>query len=857
MLFRRTRRALGQRIAQRLRELGAGLRRRDDVVDDAVGRGAIRRRELRAVFFRVNGGAGAGRFLADAFGLFFGLAFRERVGLRLFAGGGDVFLEDDVRRSRGAHHGDFRRRPREHGVRAERFRTHGDVGAAVGFAEHERDFRHGRSGIRVQHFRAVADDAAALLRLAGQEAGNVHERDQRDVERVAETDEARAFVGRVDVEHARLHRRLIGDDPADDALQTREADDRVFREIRHHFEERVFVEEPRDDLLHVDRELRIFGNEVRHARVFLHRDDRRRLVRRIHHVVRGQIAEQTADDLERVRVVFRHEMNVPADGRVRRGAADFIHRAMFARDGLDDFRPRDEHLRVGLLHDDEVRQRRRIRRAARARSRDDGNLRHDAGRLHVAVENVAEALQRHFAFGNARSSGVVDADDRHAHLQRVFLHAADFLRVLVPERTALHGEILRVNRDGAPVHVPDAGDHAVARQVFSLHAEILTMMLDVHPEFHERTRLDKPRDAVARRHQPFLAAGVELFLSAAGDGFLAERFQIFNQFFLHMNDLVCSDNKTFSQCYPPRFFFESKKKVFSAGTRSRMRGSAAFLRKRAHGNAKQRALLRGNQQRVFVGERDALDLPEILRRRHAPEARGSVREEARLVDFPESVRLGKLENPHAVIRQHGEAAARRRKRRVRHHAARVEARHGNGGLIRLDRGIDAPKHRFRVRPVLREKVNLPVQREARLAVVIAGTRGKFVLRRIIKRHLPAVRRDDVRRRRRLGNDVKAEVAPIAQVVPDVADHEVSLIVEREAFPVDVARPRDADALVVPARRGRHDDFARLAQRENGGRAAAVRKRPIRVRVPRAFFQRRAFLDFLHVEMRARRQRERL
>jgi hypothetical protein len=36
----------------------------------------------------------------------------------------------------------------------------------------------------------VADDPAPLLRGAGEEAGHVHERQQRDVERVAEAESA-------------------------------------------------------------------------------------------------------------------------------------------------------------------------------------------------------------------------------------------------------------------------------------------------------------------------------------------------------------------------------------------------------------------------------------------------------------------------------------------------------------------------------------------------------------------------------------------------------------------------------------------------------------------------------------------
>ena len=58
----------------------------------------------------------------------------------------------------------------------------------------------------------MLDDAAELLGGAGQEAGHVLERDERDVEAVAEAHEARALDRGVDVEAAGQVRGLVGDD---------------------------------------------------------------------------------------------------------------------------------------------------------------------------------------------------------------------------------------------------------------------------------------------------------------------------------------------------------------------------------------------------------------------------------------------------------------------------------------------------------------------------------------------------------------------------------------------------------------------------------------------------------------------
>ena len=100
---------------------------------------------------------------------------------------------DDIHRALRTHHRDFRGGPGEIGVGANVLAGHDAIGAAVGFARDHRDFRHGGFGESEEQFRAVPDDAAKLLLRAGQKSRDVLERDQRNIERVAETHEARAF----------------------------------------------------------------------------------------------------------------------------------------------------------------------------------------------------------------------------------------------------------------------------------------------------------------------------------------------------------------------------------------------------------------------------------------------------------------------------------------------------------------------------------------------------------------------------------------------------------------------------------------------------------------------------------------
>ena len=91
----------------------------------------------------------------------------------------------------------------------------------------------------------MTDDAAALLLDAGQETGNVDQRDQRNVEAVAEADETRPLVRRVHVQRPGPDGRLVGDDADHDALDPAEADDDVLREGAMHFKEFAAIDDVR------------------------------------------------------------------------------------------------------------------------------------------------------------------------------------------------------------------------------------------------------------------------------------------------------------------------------------------------------------------------------------------------------------------------------------------------------------------------------------------------------------------------------------------------------------------------------------------------------------------------------------
>ena len=80
----------------------------------------------------------------------------------------------------------------------------------------------------------MADDPAPLLRRPGQKAGNVHERHERDVEGIAEADEARRLHGGVDVEGSGQRAGVVRDDSDRVTAEPRErADDALGPELVH------------------------------------------------------------------------------------------------------------------------------------------------------------------------------------------------------------------------------------------------------------------------------------------------------------------------------------------------------------------------------------------------------------------------------------------------------------------------------------------------------------------------------------------------------------------------------------------------------------------------------------------------
>src|SRR6185312_10844840 len=157
----------------------------------------------------------------------FGYFFGAEVGVSVV----EFAAVDDIDCSFGSDYGYFGCRPREIYVCSQMLRAHYAVGSPVGFSCDDRDLGDCGFGVGEEQFGSVADNASEFLAGAREEAGDVFEGHDRDVEGVAEAHEAGSFGGGVDVEAAGKEVWLIGYDAHGSAVQSGEADHDVPGEV--------------------------------------------------------------------------------------------------------------------------------------------------------------------------------------------------------------------------------------------------------------------------------------------------------------------------------------------------------------------------------------------------------------------------------------------------------------------------------------------------------------------------------------------------------------------------------------------------------------------------------------------------
>ncbi len=185
-------------------------------------------------------------------------------------------------------------------------------------------------------------------------------------------------------------------------------------------------------------------------------------------------------------------------GHVGVGAAQFLHRDVFAGDGLDHVRTGDEHLAGLVDHHHEVGQRGGVDVATGGGTHDQRDLRDDAGSQDVVAEDLAVQAERDHALLDAGARAVVDPDQRPAGLEGQLLHLDDLLAVDLAEAAAEHRGVLAEDADVAAVDGAVAGDDTVAERAVRLQPEVGAAVAGQCVEFDERSLVQQGVDALAR-----------------------------------------------------------------------------------------------------------------------------------------------------------------------------------------------------------------------------------------------------------------------------------------------------------------------------------------------------------------------
>ena len=438
-----------------------------------------------------------------------------------------VFAKDNLHRTLGTHHRNLGIRPGQVDVSAQVLGTHHVVRSTVGLACDDGDFRHGALGKSIEQLGAVLDDATVLLAGAWHETGHINKSDDRNVEGIAKAHKARRLDRALDVQAARKHQRLIGDKADRLPFHATKADQDVLRILGLQFKEVAVVDGLDDQLLHVVRLVRVVG----HQRVQTHVHTVSRVPTAAHRcflaVVQRQIVVQAAQHEQGLHIALESQICHAALGGMADGAAEFLSRYVLVRYRLHHFRAGDKHVGTVFHHEDEIGHGRAVNRAASAGPHDHADLWHNAAGHHVALEHIGVAPERGHALLNARTTRVIQANDRCTHLHGLVHHLADLLGMCFRQRAAKDGEILTEDKHQSTVDHAVAGDDTIARNFLLLHAEVNAAVLHEHVPLFEGTFVKQQLKSFSGRQFALLVLSLDAFDAAAQAREFALGFQLF------------------------------------------------------------------------------------------------------------------------------------------------------------------------------------------------------------------------------------------------------------------------------------------------------------------------------------------
>ena len=232
-------------------------------------------------------------------------------------------------------------------------RVHGDITATISLTQDNRNLGNRRFGISIQYLRTMADHTGMFLVDARQIARHIFQRDNRNIERIAETDKTCSFIGTVAIQYTCQHHRLISNETDSFTTHAAKTDHNVGCPQLLYFQEVGIIHDTFDNVTNIVRLFRICRNhifDVHYRSGFL----------RLYHfctflVIPRDKTNQTFNLLETLLLALCVEMSITGCFRMDTCTTQVFHRNIFAQHGLDHIRTCNKHLGDILYYKYEVR----------------------------------------------------------------------------------------------------------------------------------------------------------------------------------------------------------------------------------------------------------------------------------------------------------------------------------------------------------------------------------------------------------------------------------------------------------------------------------------------------------------------
>ncbi len=251
---------------------------------------------------------------------------------------------------------------------------------------------------------------------ARQEAGNIFEDQQGNVEGITEAHKASSLGTSVNIQDPRKVGGLVGHNPDGASRQSGKAHHHVFGKLSMYFHKRLGVDQLLDHFTHVIGLLRTFRNNRIQARTRLVPTGIGQERNPVFTVLRD-IGQKLLKPFNGGTLVRIREMGYAALRCVGTRSSQVFGGDFLVGHGFDDIRAGHEHVARSFHHADEIGQCRGIHSASRTGAHDEAQLRDDPRSPRVPVKDVGIAAQGYDALLDPSPTRIIEANHRAAILK--------------------------------------------------------------------------------------------------------------------------------------------------------------------------------------------------------------------------------------------------------------------------------------------------------------------------------------------------------------------------------------------------------------------------------------------------------